>query len=290
MRSAKEIRRLNFIDVVARLCGGSQTRAADALGYSTPSLVSRYASGAKDIGDGTARKVEQAFGLGLYWLDTDHAGPRPDGTTAPRPPATPSAMHAALASSRSPSPSMHAASTASPSRQAMPTPADAAVRQAALTADVSADGTASVEPAAPVYDLARTRPMQGQVPLISWVQAGALTEVIDNYAPGDADVWHACPRRHGPHTFALRVRGVSMEPKFQDGDIIFVDPDVAAEHGRNVVVRFEDSKEATFKQLVVEGEHKYLRALNPDWPGPRLIEIDASATICGVVIGKFVEF
>ena len=241
MRSAKEIRRLNFVDVVARLCDGSQTKAADALGYSTPSLVSRYASGAKDIGDGTARKVEEAFGLGRYWLDTDHTGQRSgevDATALARP----------------------------------------------------TDGGASIEPANPAYDLAGTRPMQGQVPLISWVQAGALAEVIDNFAPGDADIWHACPRRHGPHTFALRVRGVSMEPKFQDGDIIFVDPDVAAEHGRNVVVRFEDSKEATFKQLLIEGEHQYLRALNPDWPGPRLIEIDASATICGVVIGKFVEF
>lgn len=240
MRSAKEIRRLNFVDVVARLCEGSQTKAADVLGYSTPSLVSRYASGAKDIGDGTARKVEEAFGLGRYWLDTDHTGQRSGEVDA-----------------------------------------------AALTRPT--DGGASIEPANPAYDIAGTRPMQGQVPLISWVQAGALAEVIDNFAPGDADIWHACPRRHGPHTFALRVRGVSMEPKFQDGDIIFVDPDVAAEHGRNVVVRFEDSKEATFKQLLIEGEHQYLRALNPDWPGPRLIEIDASATICGVVIGKFVE-
>ncbi|ALM85773.1 LexA family transcriptional regulator [Bordetella sp. N] len=230
MRSAKEIRRLNFVDVVARLCEGSQTKAADMLGYSTPSLVSRYASGAKDIGDGTARKVEEAFGLGLYWLDTDHASQPPRVEVA-----------------------------------------------------------ASIEAPSVAYDIARARPMQGQVPLISWVQAGVLAEVIDNFAPGDADVWHACPRRHGPHTFALRVRGISMEPKFQDGDIIFVDPDVAAEHGRNVVVRFEDSKEATFKQLVIEGEHQYLRALNPDWPGPRLIEIDATATICGVVIGKFVE-
>ncbi|WP_233236333.1 LexA family transcriptional regulator [Bordetella sp. LUAb4] len=251
MRSAKEIRRLNFVDVVARLCDGSQTRAADVLRYSTPSLVSRYASGAKDIGDGTARKVEEAFGLGRNWMDTDHAG-------------------------------THAEADAAQELKKDP--------RRATTRTPPADGIGSVEPAITAYDIAGTRPMQGQVPLISWVQAGALAEVIDNFAPGDADIWHACPRRHGPHTFALRVRGVSMEPKFQDGDIIFVDPDVAAEHGRNVVVRFEDSKEATFKQLLIEGDHQYLRALNPDWPGPRLIEIDASATICGVVIGKFVEF
>jgi SOS-response transcriptional repressor LexA len=79
-----------------------------------------------------------------------------------------------------------------------------------------------------------------------------------------------------------------MEPKYQDGDIIFVDPDAQAEHGKNVVVRLEDGKEATFKHLVVEGEYKFLKPLNPDWPGPKLIQVDDNATVCGIVIGKWV--
>lgn len=80
-----------------------------------------------------------------------------------------------------------------------------------------------------------------------------------------------------------------MEPKYQDGDIIFVDPDVAPSHGSHVVVRLGDEQEATFKQLVLEGSRRFLRALNPDWPGPKLIEIDGNATIVGVVIGKWVD-
>ncbi|WP_244878674.1 LexA family protein [Laribacter hongkongensis] len=127
------------------------------------------------------------------------------------------------------------------------------------------------------------------VPLISWVQAGNWSEVIDSLAPGDAEDWLPCMRHVGPHAFALRVRGVSMEPKYQDGDIIFVDPDAPAEHGRNVVVRLEDDNEATFKQLVVEGEHKFLKPLNPDWPGPKLLPINGNASLCGVVVGKWVS-
>lgn len=130
--------------------------------------------------------------------------------------------------------------------------------------------------------------LRGHVPLISWVQAGNWEAVIDNFAPGDAEDWLPCPRKFGPHAFALRVRGVSMEPKYQDGDIIFVDPDAQAEHGKNIVVRLDDEHEATFKQLVMEGGQKFLRALNPDWPGPKLIPINGNATICGVVIGKWV--
>lgn len=132
--------------------------------------------------------------------------------------------------------------------------------------------------------------IQGRVPLISWVQAGAWSEIIDNLAPGDAEEWISCPVSHSPATFVLRVRGESMlnpygRPSFHDGDLIFVDPERPAVHGSLVVVRLDDDKEATFKRLVVEGDRRYLKALNPAWPEP-MMQINGHATICGVVIFK----
>jgi SOS-response transcriptional repressor LexA len=73
------------------------------------------------------------------------------------------------------------------------------------------------------------------------------------------------------------------ERSFREGDLLFVDPDRLAEHRSLVIVRMEDAKEATFKQLIIEGERKFLKALNPGWPDP-LIEINGEATIVGVVI------
>lgn len=130
--------------------------------------------------------------------------------------------------------------------------------------------------------------VRGRVPLISWVQAGDWCEAVNSFAHGDAEMWLPCPKAFGANAFALRVRGVSMEPRYQNGDIIFVDPDVQPEHGKNVVVRLDDDKEATFKQLVIEGSQKYLKALNPDFPGPRFLAFNGNATIVGVVIGKWV--
>ena len=52
-----------------------------------------------------------------------------------------------------------------------------------------------------------------------------------------------------------------------------------------VVVRLDDKREATFKKLVVEGDRRHLRALNPAWPEP-IILINGNATLCGVVILK----
>ncbi|MPS98579.1 MAG: hypothetical protein E2581_08770 [Pseudomonas sp.] len=130
------------------------------------------------------------------------------------------------------------------------------------------------------------------VPLISSVQAGNWSDIVDRFQPGDAERWLPCPVRHGPGTFCLAVEGESMSnpgvrPSYEPGDIIFVDPGRAAQPGDRVVVRLDNQQQATFKQYLEEDGRKFLRALNPDWK-PRLTPIDGEATICGVVIGKWV--
>jgi SOS-response transcriptional repressor LexA len=127
--------------------------------------------------------------------------------------------------------------------------------------------------------------IKGLYPLISWVQAGEWSEIAGAFDSGDAEDWLPCPVRCGKGTFVLRVKGQSMEPRFHDGEYIFVEPDVAADNGKFVVVRLEDTQEATFKQLIIEGGQMYLKALNPDWP-TRIMGVTKNAFICGVVVFK----
>ncbi|MBN3270148.1 Cro/Cl family transcriptional regulator [Bordetella bronchiseptica] len=96
MKSIKEIRCENFARAIQDQCNGNQTEAAARLDYSTPSLVSRYATGKKDIGDRAARKIEQVFGLAINWMDTDHS---PDAVNH-TPDATPIPPHDAQAPRR----------------------------------------------------------------------------------------------------------------------------------------------------------------------------------------------
>ncbi len=131
---------------------------------------------------------------------------------------------------------------------------------------------------------------KGLIPLISWVQAGSWSEVVDLYAVGDAEDWLPCPANHGSRAFALRVRGESMyDPhgrrSFREGDIVYVDPDRQHENGSLVIAKLTDSQEATFKQLVIEDEKRYLKALNPAWP-ERMMPINGSCHIVGVVFSK----
>ncbi|HJE71429.1 LexA family protein [Pseudomonas oryzihabitans] len=135
---------------------------------------------------------------------------------------------------------------------------------------------------------------RGNIPLISWVQAGSFHEAVEAYAPGMAEKYLPCPVPHSDWTFALRVRGDSMfnphgGKSFSEGDIIYCDPEVEAINRSFVVVKMVDEQEATFKQLVVEGTFRYLKALNPSWPEP-FVRIDSEAVILGVVIAKLEQF
>jgi len=123
-------------------------------------------------------------------------------------------------------------------------------------------------------------------PLISWVQAGEWQEAIDMFRPGDGEKMVHTFKRVGPNAYALRVNGDSMEnpagrPTYPDGCIIVVDPDREPTNGSKIVVRLENSKEATFKQLVIQGGERYLKPLNPRYP---IAPMPADAEICGVVV------
>lgn len=123
--------------------------------------------------------------------------------------------------------------------------------------------------------------IKATAPLISWVQAGAWSEISEIKAY-DAERF-MCPVNCSDLTFVLKVQGVSMEPKFHEGDLIFVDPEAECIHGSYVVARLDDNNEATFKQLIIESGQKFLKAANPNWP-EQLIAINGNCTLVGKII------
>lgn len=121
------------------------------------------------------------------------------------------------------------------------------------------------------------------VPVISWVQAGAWTEI--GYSEVDMSVaeTYPCPVPCGPMTYILRVLGESMSDEYKQGDMIFVDPEVVPVHGDDVIALMLETGETTFKRLIEDGTSKYLKALNRDWPEP-YVKIDGNCSLIGTVI------
>lgn len=89
------------------------------------------------------------------------------------------------------------------------------------------------------------------------------------------------------HWYALQVMGDAMQAPaghqecFHDGDFIIIDPTKKAVHGSYVIAMLPNTKNATFKQYVMDGGIAYLKPLNPQYP---TIKINDTGSICGIVI------
>ena len=120
------------------------------------------------------------------------------------------------------------------------------------------------------------------VPLISWVTAGNWGDISENYPPGHGEEMIPCPSKCGPLSFALMVKGDSMEPDYPDRSVIIVDPEREPRHNSDVVVRLNGEMEATFKRLKIDGPRWFLHPVNDRYPVLPLEGKDF--TICGVVV------
>ena len=113
-----------------------------------------------------------------------------------------------------------------------------------------------------------------RIPLISCVQAGAMTEAVDPYALGDAAEWMLTDLELSQNAFALRIKGDSMLPEFREGDTVIIDPAVQPLPGDFVVAK-NGENEATFKKYRPRGMNEQgkqvfeLVPLNEDYPSMR---------------------
>lgn len=112
------------------------------------------------------------------------------------------------------------------------------------------------------------------IPLISYVQAGTWTNVVDNHAPGTADEYLLTDLDLSSSAFALEIKGDSMLPEFRPGDRVIIDPMAAPSPGDFVVAKNGD-EEATFKKyrprsIDERGNTVFeLVPLNEDYPSMR---------------------
>jgi repressor LexA len=112
----------------------------------------------------------------------------------------------------------------------------------------------------PLSSAMRRRVKLVDLPLVSAVPAGKVTtmfhpDYVDNYVTVD-DV-------KDPQAFALKVKGNSMAPRIEDGDIVVVSPQQEVHNGDICVVRVDD--EDTLKRVKFEGSYIHLVPLNPDF-------------------------
>ena len=128
--------------------------------------------------------------------------------------------------------------------------------------------------------------VKGEVPVISWVQAGTWNEAMDCERQDDLN-YLPCISNHSECSFALRVRGDSMTAPYgktyPEGCIIFVDPEIRMpSSGDRIIAKVNGEAEVTFKVFMKEGEKIWLKPLNSQHP-----IITDEFKVLGKVIGKW---
>jgi SOS-response transcriptional repressor LexA len=120
-------------------------------------------------------------------------------------------------------------------------------------------------------------------PLVSWVEAGELTE-----SPGTIGETYRMiesTENAGFDAYWLTVSGHSMtsmtNPSFPEGSLILVKPDAEIINGKYYVVEMLDSGDKTFKQYVEDAGYRYLRPLNDKY---RTIELNGNFRFIGRVV------
>ena len=139
-----------------------------------------------------------------------------------------------------------------------------------------------------IIDLTFTAPdLHGQqIPVISWVQAGAFAEAFDSWPPGISGIAEPVQsyNKTGPNTFGLIIMGDSMFPRFMPGDIAIIDPSLKCDNGSACVVWVNG--DVTLKLFWDKENEIVLRSMNDKYPE---IIIKKDSKVDFRVIGKVVD-
>lgn len=133
----------------------------------------------------------------------------------------------------------------------------------------------------------RNAPVNGyrSLPVLGCIGAVLWCSQEERFNADEVEEWMVSPGPVGERAFIFGIEGISMEPKFSEGDKIVVDPSTIASSGNFVAAKRSADRGITIKQLKQEGSERYLFALNPDWPD-RIIHITPEWEILGVARWK----
>ena len=127
-----------------------------------------------------------------------------------------------------------------------------------------------------------------RAPVLNFVQAGSFCEYHDDAISDESEPVIGSA---GVNVYWIRLEGNSMEPDFESGELVLIDPDIQPNPADYVIALRKGEKAVTFKKWRPRGfdeatgeEYSQLIPSNPDFP-----IIDSRFTpfsICGVAVQR----
>lgn len=123
------------------------------------------------------------------------------------------------------------------------------------------------------------------IPVLGTVQAGIPIEAVEDII--DYEELHPSMLEHGEEYFALQVKGDSMQPKMDAGDIVIVRKQSDVNHGDTAIVLVNGS-EATIKRVLKQEAGIMLAPNNPAYE-TKFYSNQEIAELPVQIIGRVVE-
>lgn len=119
------------------------------------------------------------------------------------------------------------------------------------------------------------------IPILKWEEAACWEQFIPSEVTlkNTESIMRDSSIQDG--RFALRVKGDAMTPQFQDGTILIIDPHKEAANRDYVIAHLIETNEIVFRQILVDGKYRCLKALNNSFP---ILELKKNDIVIGIII------
>lgn len=124
-------------------------------------------------------------------------------------------------------------------------------------------------------------PNVNMVPMIPWEQASNWQNMLKDQAKLRSILTDISIN---PRTFATQMTDSSMDPQFPLGTILIIDPEKEPQDRRFVLAQLKDPQQIVFRQLIIDGQNRYLKPLSPDLEQFAMNKLTDDDEICGVLV------
>jgi SOS-response transcriptional repressor LexA len=118
------------------------------------------------------------------------------------------------------------------------------------------------------------------IPVISWESCLQSNNPTAQLSPSNWEQWVVVANADNKPSYGLKSKP-SMEPRFPKGTTFIIDASVQPVDGDLVVVAYPNTKEATLRELLIDGPNQLLLSLNQNLAPDKL---DRSIRILGTVL------
>jgi len=99
-----------------------------------------------------------------------------------------------------------------------------------------------------------------QIPIIAWEQLSELEIPIKQ----PSDHFLIIAPHLNPNCFATYMNDSSMEPQFEKGTTLIIDPDKPFKDRGFILILLDEDNTLVFRQVLIDANYKYLKSLHPD--------------------------